>query len=91
MTHVDALSRQIGYIESIPLERELELKQFKQLQDVKIKEIARKLEYANDDKFELIDGLVYKEGADRSCFVVPDIMHNSIIRAHHDDMAHCDA
>lgn len=51
MTHVDALSRIIGYVNSMPLERELE---HRQLQDGKLKEIAENLEYADYDKFELI-------------------------------------
>lgn len=53
MAHVDALSRQIFYLESLPIERELE---FRQLQDSRLKEIARELEYADNNKFELIEG-----------------------------------
>lgn len=49
MPHVDALSRQIAYIDTIPIERELE---YKQLQDEKIKSIANKLEYEESDKFD---------------------------------------
>lgn len=88
MAHVDALSRYVAYANYLPLERELE---FKQLQDFEIKEIASNLEFAEDDKFELIDGLVYKKDNDRPRFVVPESMTNSIIRIHHDEMAHCGA
>ncbi|XP_026829817.1 uncharacterized protein LOC113563025 [Ooceraea biroi] len=69
MPHVDALSRQIAYIDSLPLERELEYKQF--------------------DKFQLIEGLVYKKDGDRSRFVIPESMLNSVLKTYHDDMAHC--
>lgn len=86
MTHVDALSRQIGYIDSLPLEREL---QYKQLQNSKLKNIAEKLECEDDDKFQLIEGLLYTKDSDCPRFVVPDTMVNNIIRIHYDEMAHC--
>jgi len=86
MAHVDALSCQVCYLEVLPLERELE---FKQLQDTRLKEIADSLEYGSNDKFEMIDGLIYKKGEDRARFAVPDSMINNIIRLYHDDMAHC--
>lgn len=44
MAHVDALSRQVCYLEVLPLERELE---FRQLQDARLKEIADSLEYGD--------------------------------------------
>lgn len=86
MFHVDALSRNIGIVEALPFERELE---YKQLQDVRIKEIAEKLEQGDDEKFELLEGLVYRKGNDRSRFYVPESMVNAVIRSHHDNMAHC--
>lgn len=86
MAHVDALSRHVAYLDALPLERELE---FGQLRDSKLKTIAEKLEFENDDKFELIDGLVYRRGEDRPRFVIPDEMVNNILRTYHDDMAHC--
>jgi len=86
MSHVDALSRVVLYIESLPLERELELKQ---LQDVRLKAIAADLEFGNHDKFELIDGLVYRKAPDRSRFAVPESMVANVIRTYHDEMAHC--
>lgn len=85
MVHVDALSRQVCYLEILPVERELE---FRQLQDHRLKEIATELEYGDHDKFELIDDLVYRKGQDRSRFAVPESMINNIIRIYHDDMAH---
>lgn len=86
MTHVDALSRQIGYIDSLPLEREL---QYKQLQDNRLKNITEKLEFEDDNKFQLIEGLLYTRDSGRPHFVVSDTMVNNIIRIHHDEMAHC--
>lgn len=85
MAHVDALSRQILYLEAMPLERELE---YRQLQDTKLKEIANELEFRDDDKFELIEGLIYRN-VDRSQFVLSESMINNVIRIYHDDMAHC--
>jgi len=85
MQHVDALSRSIGYIQELPLERELE---FRQLTDPKIKQISVDLEYEYNDKFKLIDGLVYKKIGKDYKFCVPEQMIPSLLRAHHDDMAH---
>lgn len=72
----------------LPLERELE---FHQLADPKIHEIARELEMQDNDRFNLIDGLVYRRENGNMKFVVPESMIISILRAHHDDMAHCGA
>jgi len=77
MEHVDALSQQICYTEALPIERELE---FKQLEDSRLKEIAHNLEFNDLDvnnKFELIDGLIYRKGEDRSRFAIPDAMINN--------------
>lgn len=86
MSHVDALSRVVNLVEAIPLDSEL---QYKQLQDDKLKEIARELEYKDNDKFVLIEGLVYKKFPDKPRFAVPDSMVFNIIRAYHDNLAHC--
>lgn len=42
MAHVDALSRAVYYVETLPLEKEL---QYRQLQDPKIKLIVKDLEF----------------------------------------------
>lgn len=86
MLHVDALSRNTCYVNSLPLERELE---FRQLSDPKIMGISRELEFRDNEKFSLVDSLVYKKVEDELKFVVPESMTVSVIRAHHDDMAHC--
>lgn len=78
MSHVDALGRHIGYVRSLPVKRELD---FKQLQDAKLKSMAENLEYKDNNKFKLIEGLVYKKDKDRSRFVIPDMMITNIIRA----------
>lgn len=88
MAHVDALSRQVCYIESLPIERELE---YRQLQDARIKEIASGLEFEDNEKFDLIDGLVYRKDCDCPRFFVPDSMISNVIRIYHDEMAHCGA
>ncbi|XP_024882106.1 protein NYNRIN-like, partial [Temnothorax curvispinosus] len=77
----------VAYVEPMPLERELE---YKQLRDIKLKNIAEKLEVENNEKFTLIDGLVFHKGKDKPRFVIPEVMINNIIRVYHDDKAHCD-
>jgi len=47
------------------------------------------LELKDDDKFQLIEGLVYTRDSDRPRFVVPNAMINNIIRIYHDKMSHC--
>lgn len=86
MTHVDALSRLVNYIEALPLERELE---YKQLSDNNLRTIAESIEVGENSKFQLIEGLVYKKGEDKPRFVVPESMVINIIRTYHDEMAHC--
>lgn len=86
MAHVDALSCCVGYVQQRPLERELE---FRQLADQKLSELSRELEVQESQKFALVDGLIYKRETEGLKFVVPETMIPSLIRAHHDDMAHC--
>lgn len=66
-THVDACkvqyNRQIAYVNSLSLERELEIRQ---AQNAKILEIANDLEFSDNKNFELIDELVYRKSNDRS-------------------------
>lgn len=85
MSHVDALSRQMEYIGSLSIEHELE---FRQLQNSKWRDIAPDLEFRDSDKFELIDGLVFRKGDKGARFVVPDSMVTKVIRTHYDEMAH---
>lgn len=86
MTHVDALSRIVSYVEAMPLEKEL---QYRQLQDIQIKALSEKLEKEEDKNFQLIDGLVFRKGEDKPRFVIPDGMIINTIRTYHDDLAHC--
>lgn len=44
-----------------------------------------------DEQFSLVDELVYRREDKGMKFVVPESMILSILRAHHDDMAHCGA
>jgi len=83
--HVDALSRSVAYINEIPLERKLELRQ---LSDTRIQDIANNLEYGDDEKFELVNGLVYRKHKENLRFVVPDAMIPALMRAHHDNVGH---
>lgn len=86
MAHVDALSRAVCFTETIPLEKEL---QYRQLTDPFLKRLAEDLEKEDQEKFQLIDGLVFRKDTDKHRFVVPDTMVTNIIRVYHDDMAHC--
>lgn len=88
MAHVDALSRIVNYVEPMPLEKELE---FKQLQDLKLKSIAENLEFSDNKKFQLIEGLVFKKCSDKPRFVIPESMVTNIIRIYHENMGHCGA
>jgi len=85
MKHVDALSRSMAYVKEVSLERELELRQ---LADPQIQAIANKLEYGNDEKFTLVNGLVYRKNFENLKFVVPDAMVHTLLRTYHDNMAH---
>jgi len=85
MKHVDALSRGVAYVNELSLERELELRQ---LSDVRIQDIANSLEYNDNEKFVLVNGLVYRKNNDDLRFVVPDAMIPALLRAHHDSMGH---
>lgn len=78
MQHVDALSREVAYVNALPLERELE---FRQLADPRIIEISEQLEYGTNEKFELIDGLVYKKDEQNFKFVVPESMVASLLQS----------
>jgi len=88
MAHVDALSRSVAYVNKLPLERELELRQ---LADPEIKAIVNELEFKDSEKFDLLNGLLYKKEDNTLKFVVPCSMITSLLRAHHDEMAHCGA
>jgi len=85
MSHVDTLSRSVAYVNALPLERELEVRQ---LTDPRLKEISEELEQKENSKFTLIDGLLYRTDGDHSRFVVPESMISPLIRAHHDEMGH---
>jgi len=86
MAHVDALSRIVALVDSIPFEKEL---QFRQLVDPQIKLIAEFLEQSDHEKFEMMDGLVFRKCPDRLRFYVPEDMIIHILRVYHDDCAHC--
>jgi hypothetical protein len=86
MSHVDALSRIVAAIETLPLEKEL---YYKQLTDPQIQTLTNSLEENNSDKFELIEGLVYRKFPDKSRFYVPESMVPNVIRVYHDNNAHC--
>jgi len=86
MVHVDALSRSVGAVEELPIERKLE---YLQLSDPELRKISRKLELIEDERYSLVDGLVYRRVENNLRFVVPDSMIHRILRIYHDDMAHC--
>lgn len=55
----------------LPFESELE---FRQLNDPRIKEISENLEYKEDNKFDMINGLIYRKDGENRKFVVPESM-----------------
>lgn len=85
MAHADALSRCVVHVGAMPLERELE---FHQLSDPRIVEISQELEFNGNNKFALVDGLIYKRINADLKFVIPKSMIANVIRAHHDKTAH---
>jgi len=85
MKHVDCLSRNIVTINVITAEDEL---MYKQLTDVKLKELAENVELRGSKYFTIIDGLLFRNYKDKNLFVVPESMVNSVIRMNHDDMGH---
>jgi len=86
MSHVDALSRVVASIKLISLDKEL---QFRQLKDSHLQSIAQHLEKSDDEKYTLVNGLVFKKDPDKPKFVVPEAMITSVIRLYHDEAAHC--
>lgn len=60
----------------------------KQLQDNRLKEIAENFEFKDDDKFILLDGLVYRKQLDKHRFIVPDALINNVICVYHNELAH---
>lgn len=86
MAHIDALSRVVNLVEALPLEKELE---YRQLQDPRLKFLARDLEFETHEKFNLIEGLVFRKGPDKPRFVIPESMVMNILRIYHDEMTHC--
>jgi len=86
MHHVDALSRAVAHINEMPLERELE---FRQIADQRLRQISEELEFNDNDKFSLVNGLVYKKHGEDLKFAVPVSMVFNVLRAHHDDAGHC--
>jgi len=86
MHHVDALSRAVAHINEMPLERELE---FRQIADQRLRQISEELEFNDNDKFSLVNGLVYKKHGEDLKFAVPESMIFNVLRAYHDDAGHC--
>jgi len=86
MVHVDALSRSVGAIDELPIERKLE---YAQLADPEIRKVSRRLELEDDNRFALIDGLVYCKVDENFRFVIPEAMVYCVLKIYHDDMAHC--
>jgi len=76
----------IAYVHEMTLERQLE---FKQIADPRLKQIREELEFKDSDKFNLINGLVYKKCGVDFKFAVPESMISNVLRAHHNEAGHC--
>jgi len=66
MRHVDALSRNVLIIEPLTFDQIL----YKQLQDSVIRQIHEELETRENDKFELRNGIAYRNCNDEIFFYV---------------------
>jgi len=86
MQHVDALSRSVGAVDELPIERKLE---YLQLTDPELRKISRRLELEEDERYSLVDGLVYRKVDNNLRFVIPETMVQAILRIYHDELAHC--
>jgi len=87
MRHVDALSRIVALVNTMPLEKEL---QYRQLADRNLQKIVTKVTSNSENtRYRLIDGLLFRVYNDKPLFVVPESMVNQIIRLYHDELAHC--
>jgi len=73
----------LAHVDELP-ERCLE---FQQLIDPEILKLSKDLEIRDYNKFELIDGLVYRKDNDGSKVMIPEAMIVNILRAYH-EMAH---
>jgi len=67
MVHVD--SRSIGAVDELPIERKLE---YLQLADIELRKISRRLELEEDERYSLVDGLVYQKVEGHLRFVIPE-------------------
>jgi len=55
-----------------------------------LRSIVQHLEKSNDEKYTLVNGLVFKKDLAKPKFVVSEVMITSVIRLYHDEAAHCD-
>jgi len=85
MTHVDALSRHIMFINAPTLQDKL---MQRQMSDERIRDLAESLEYKENKRFVLDNALVYRVYQERLLFVVPQIMIGNVIRVYHDKAGH---
>lgn len=85
MARVDALSRQVMVINAPSIEVELMLRQFS---DERLRSLAESLEYKENKRFVLENGVVYRVVSDKLLFVVPECMIGNVIRVYHDEMGH---
>lgn len=90
MRHVDSQSRveDVNIIEQNSLEQILSVEQGRDKTIAKIRERLEGEEGSFNNKFELIDGLVYKKIDEKLLFYVPFVMESNVIRANHDDKGH---
>lgn len=85
MMHVDALSRVINYIEAMPLEKELQLRQ---LQDSKLKALSEKLDTEKMIDLNFLMVLFLEIVQTNLVLSFPMVMVDNIIRYYHDNMVH---
>lgn len=85
MVHVDALSRQVMLICAPTFEEEL---MHRQLSDEHLRALAENLEFKENKRFALENGIIYCVIENRLLFAVPSVTVNNVIRVYHDEMGH---
>ena len=61
---------------------------YKQLQDSVIRQIHEELETRENDKFELRNGIVYRNCNDEIFFYISNTIVHEIIRIYHNEVGH---
>jgi len=73
----DVIQTSVGAVNELPVEKKLEFLQFS---DSEIKTISRRLELEDDERFSLVDSLVYRKVDNSLKFVISESMICNVLR-----------